>query len=246
MLFVGTAGWAIPKELADRYASSESSLRRYAGLLDCSELNSTFYRRHRVSTFERWRDGVPASFRFSVRLPRAITHWAGLAPPRREVETFFDDAQRLGDKLGPVLVQLPASVHFEARRAAAFFRLLRQLHDGLVACEPRHASWYGPEASALFTEHDIARVVTDPPRPLAANEPIPGSSLLYVRWHASARAHLPAYSGAQLSTLAALVARQPARVSVWCIFDNTVAGAALYDALHFQELLSAFRPRVAV
>ncbi len=230
MLFLGTAGWAIPKELRERRSDSGSSLRRYSGLFAATELNSTFYRRHRVSTFRRWRDSVPASFRFAVKLPRAITHWAGLSAPRREVETFFDDLQGLGDKLGPVLVQLPASVHFEPRRAAAFFRLLRQLYDGLVACEPRHASWYDPQATALFAEHDVARVVADPPRPLAASEPIAGSALLYVRWQGD-------YGDRQLWNLAAFVARQPARVTVWCIFDNAAAGAALHDALRFHELL---------
>ena len=235
--FVGTAGWSIPKPLRDRAPDTGSMLQRYSRVCEATELNSTFYRRHRLSTFERWRDSVPAQFRFAVKLPRSITHDAALLGPRKELSEFFDDVRGLGEKLGPVLVQLPASVHFDARRVASFFRALRELHPGLVACEPRHASWYSARADAIFQRYDIARVVADPPRPPAATEPLTGSSLLYVRWHGSPRIYWSAYGDERLAELARLVRQQTTVKQAWCVFDNTAAGAALDDALRFRELL---------
>src|SRR4051812_34058681 len=132
-MFIATAGWNVPRELGQAAGGEGTGLQKYARLLGATEINSTFYRRHRSETFARWRDSVPESFRFSVKVPRAITHEAALAAPRAALVEFLADIRHLGSKLGPVLVQLPASVPFEARRATAFFRILRSLHDGLVA-----------------------------------------------------------------------------------------------------------------
>ncbi|MES1173294.1 MAG: DUF72 domain-containing protein [Myxococcales bacterium] len=240
-LFVGTAGWSIPKELRDRFRDRGSILSSYGGVLNAVEINSTFYRRHRLSTFERWRESVPSGFRFAVKLPRTITHFAALAGCEEDLTAFFDDVRGLGEKLGPVLVQLPASVHFERRRVQRFLVQLRKRYSGPVACEPRHASWYGPAASALFIEHAVARVIADPPRPVQAAEPLVSASLLYVRWHGSPRLYWSAYSDEQLTRLAKLAMHQSTHTSVWIVFDNTAAGAALDDALRFKRALSAPR-----
>ncbi len=226
MVFIGTAGWSIPAQLRERFAEQGSILAKYGGVLTTVEINSTFYRRHRASTFERWRDSVPGAFRFAVKMPRAITHVAALARCQAELDAFFDDIMGLAEKLGPVLVQLPASVHFERRRARQFFVALRRRYSGLVACEPRHSSWYGAAASALFVDHDVSRVVADPPRPIQAAEPLESTSLRYVRWHGSPHIYWSAYSDEQLRSLSEWVARQPAKTAVWVIFDNTAAGGS--------------------
>lgn len=234
--YVGTAGWAVPQQYRDRVAEGESILERYASALGASEINSTFYKRHRVSTFERWRASVPSGFRFSVKLPRSITHEAALVGAQHELEAFFDDVQGLGDKLGPVLVQLPGSQAFDASTSDAFFRSLRRLHAGPVACEPRHASFYGPAAQRLFVEYDVARVIADPPRPAAARDAGGSDSLVYVRWHGSPDVYWSAYDDARLLQLAQTVRPHLGRVPVWCIFDNTAAGAAFDDARRFSQL----------
>jgi uncharacterized protein YecE (DUF72 family) len=241
-LLCGTAGWSVPKELRDRFAEEGSILSRYASVMNAVEINSTFYRRHRLSTFERWRDSVPSAFRFAVKLPRAITHWAALSRCEQELDAFFDDVQGLAEKLGPVLVQLPASVHFERRRANAFFVSLRRRYSGLVACEPRHVSWYGAVATNLFADHGVARVVADPPRPSEASEPLASASLLYVRWHGSPRIYWSAYSDEQLTQLVGLLNMARPDTSLWVIFDNTAAGAALNDALRLCRRMGTDQP----
>ena len=238
-IFIGTAGWAIPREHAAAFPREGSGLQRYAAVLGATEINSTFSRRHRVATFERWRDSVPAAFRFAVKLPRAITHDAELASPRAALREFFADVQGLGEKLGPVLVQLPASVPFELRRVGAFFRALRAIHDGPVACEPRHASWYTDAVAALLARHEVARVAADPPRPLAAQEPGGARSLVYHRWHGSPRRYYSTYDDARLARLVEQIRSEPSDRTVWCVLDNTASGAAAGDALRLVARLAA-------
>ncbi len=237
-VIVATAGWGVPRELKARVAESGSGLQKYASVLGATEINSTFWRRHRPSTFVRWHDSVPADFRFAVKVPRTITHEAGLVSVGAELTAFFDDIHGLGPKLGPVLVQLPASDHFQARRVSAFFRALRARHSGPVACEPRHASWYGEGASEVLTRYDVARVIADPPRPADARLPGGTPTLRYVRWHGSPRVYWSAYGEERLAALAEQANEEAKQATVWCVFDNTASGAALADALRLRELTS--------
>src|SRR3954465_6896167 len=110
---VGTAGWSIPTAAADRFPAEGSSLERYAAVFDAVEINSSFHRPHRRATYERWAQSVPADFRFSVKLPRTITHDAALAGCEALLNRFADEVSGLGDKLGALLVQLPPTSALE-------------------------------------------------------------------------------------------------------------------------------------
>ncbi|MEO6602384.1 MAG: DUF72 domain-containing protein [Polyangiaceae bacterium] len=240
MLSIATAGWALPPSLQHLCKPGGTGLERYASVLNGVEINSTFYRRHREATFERWSASVPDTFRFAVKLPRSITHEAALAAPRSGLKDFFQDIRGLGPKQGPVLVQLPASVPFERRRVECFFGALRELYSGLVACEPRHPSWYAERAERTFVEHDVARVVADPPRPSAARSAAGSDRLLYVRWHGSPRTYWSAYSDDSLASLVDVVLERR-QGATWCVFDNTAAGAALPNAVRFRALFEHAR-----
>jgi uncharacterized protein YecE (DUF72 family) len=240
---IGTAGWSIPREHAHEFPDGGSALERYAHLLGAAEINTTFYRRHRQSTFKRWRESVPATFRFAVKVPRAITHEAELAVPKSLLGELFEDVSGLGEKLGPLLVQLPPVAAFRAGRAAAFFEAVRTFYSGPVACEPRHASWYGDAASTIFVRYDVARVAADPPRPEAAREPGGASSLRYHRLHGSPRRYWSSYDDERLTALAASLRSAPAKTSTWCIFDNTASGAALGNALQLSAHVGASSTR---
>ncbi len=230
-VFIGTAGWAIPRESAHAFTSGGSGLERYGRVMNAAEINTTFYRRHRASTFEHWQASVPPSFRFAVKLPRSITHDADLASPKVALREFFDDVKGLGERLGPLLVQLPASGVLHARRVSALFATLRSYYDGPVACEPRHASWYTKAASAILVRYEVARVAADPPRPLAAQRPGGAPSLVYHRLHGSPRCYWSSYDDARLAALAAAIREAPSTTTTWCLFDNTASGAALANAL---------------
>ncbi len=234
--YVATAGWNVPRELRQAAPTGETVLQTYAGQLGAVEINSTFYRRHRASTFERWRASVPDGFRFSVKIPRSISHEAALRDCDADLDEFLGDISALKSALGPLLLQLPGSQAFERSVAAKFFARLRLKFAGLVACEPRHASWYDSPATEIFEDYRIARVIADPPRPAAATLPAGSSTLRYVRWHGSPRVYWSEYGEPRLLELRQRLEQYPSHGETWCVFDNTAAGAAFVDARRFQEL----------
>lgn len=234
---IGCAGWAIGAPHRALFGAGDSVLARYATLFDCVEINSSFYRSHRRDTYARWARSVPEAFRFSVKLPRAITHEAGLRGCGAALDRFFDETAGLGTRLGCVLVQLPPSRAFDARVAATFLAMLRRRHAGAVALEPRHASWFQPAADALLRRHRIARVAADPAPAAGADRPGGHAAPRYWRWHGAPRVYYSAYDEATLARFAAAVAAEPRRTH-WCIFDNTAHGHAIADALRLRELLS--------
>jgi uncharacterized protein YecE (DUF72 family) len=236
-LYIGTAGWAIPRDVAGHFAGSGSALVRYATRLGAAEINSTFWRRHKPETFARWGCSVPRGFRFSVKLPRAITHEAELGGARTLLVEFFSDIAGLGDRLGPILIQLPPSLVFQVRRVAGFLRTLRGINDGPVVCEPRHASWFARGADELLAAHRIARVGADPPRVAGADRAGGAASIAYLRLHGSPVIYRSAYTVARLEPLAKQIGAMPGHGPVWCIFDNTASGAATADALTLTGLL---------
>jgi uncharacterized protein YecE (DUF72 family) len=112
-IFIGTAAWAIPKTYHDAFSKEGSHLVRYASRFDGVEINSSFYRPHRLSTYQRWAGDVPDHFRFAVKMPKTITHDSRLRDIREPLLRFLGEIAGLGDKLGPVLIQLPPSLKFD-------------------------------------------------------------------------------------------------------------------------------------
>src|SRR6187455_1643415 len=105
-IYVGVAGWPIPKPHAGLFPETGSHLQRYAARFNAVEINSSFYRPHRPATYARWAASVPPDFRFAVKVPREITHRRRLVEVDDLLERFPGEATHLGEKLGPLLVQL--------------------------------------------------------------------------------------------------------------------------------------------
>jgi uncharacterized protein YecE (DUF72 family) len=239
-LFAGTAGWNIPRVHRARFANAGSQLQRYASRLNAAEINTSFYRSHAPVVWARWAAAVPASFRFAVKVPKAITHERALLRAREPLHRFLDEVAALDGKLGPLLVQLPPSSAFDARRVGRFLDLLRARHTGQVVCEPRHETWAAPAADALLNRFEVARVAADPPRSPGLATPGGWAGLVYYRWHGAPRPYFSPYSRADLERLAAAV--RASAVTTWCIFDNTGSGAAAGNALDLAGLLTSSRP----
>ena len=100
-MWIGTAGWSLPREMQAHFPGPGTHLERYARVFPCVEINSTFHRPHRPSTFARWAASVPPGFRFSLKLPRTISHTAKLVGARTLVEDFLASVEPLGGG-GPV------------------------------------------------------------------------------------------------------------------------------------------------
>ena len=106
----------------------------------------------------RWAGSVPTGFRFSVKAPRTITHEAKLDPSPQILSAFVEQIELLGERLGPILIQLPPSLKFDQTRTRKFLALLRERFSGDVVCEPRHASWFGDQSDNLLKEFHISRL----------------------------------------------------------------------------------------
>ncbi|MDB5440202.1 MAG: hypothetical protein JWM33_2629 [Caulobacteraceae bacterium] len=235
---IGTAGWSIASANAGLFPQAGTHLQRYAGRFDAAEINSSFYRPHRRSTYERWAEATPVDFRFSVKLPRSITHERRLVDCRELIDQFADEVGGLGDRLGVILVQLPPSLTFDATVAAGVFADLQARLETSLACEPRHISWFTPEAAALLAALRVARVAADPAIVAPGDQPGGWDGLAYWRWHGSPRIYYSAYDPERLQSLARQIAALPARPH-WIIFDNTVASAAARDAAALQAMVRA-------
>lgn len=243
MIRIGTAGWSVPRAVAEAFPTEGSALQRYAARLDAVEINSSFYRPHRRATYERWAASTPDGFRFAVKAPKTVTHERRLVDCDEPLDRFLDEVAGLGGKLGPLLVQLPPSLAFDPGVASAFTDLLRSRFDGRVALEPRHASWLGKEAEALLLERRIARVAADPALNEAVAEPGGWTGLVYHRLHGSPRIYWSDYPPTYLETLAPTLYGDAARAETWCIFDNTAAGHAAGNALEIWRLLGVGGPQ---
>jgi len=231
-ILVGCAGWSLPRPEQGRFPEAGSHLERYAARFDAVEINSSFHRPHRPATYARWSASVPESFRFSVKLPKTITHTLRLQQAGETLKTFLAEAAGLGDKLGCLLVQLPPSLSFDPAVATDFFADLRSRSPVPLACEPRHPSWFTPPVDEILGELGVARVAADPARVPEAAEPGGAGKLRYYRLHGSPKMYYSAYSEEYLAALASrLQAERAAGRTVWCIFDNTTLGAAAGNAL---------------
>jgi uncharacterized protein YecE (DUF72 family) len=237
MIRIGTAGWSIPKQHAAELPHTGTHLGRYSQIFSCSEINSSFYRSHRLSTWEKWAASTPANFRFSVKAPKTITHEAKLACTHEQLKAFLAEAKSLKEKLGAILFQLPPKSAFNPSVSEAFFAMLRDLHQGPTVFEPRHPTWFTAEANLLLQKFQIARAAADPATVPEAATAGGSQKLIYCRLHGSPRMYYSEYGKPYLKSLATTIAHQPATAEVWCIFDNTASGAALGDAQTLQHLL---------
>jgi uncharacterized protein YecE (DUF72 family) len=242
-VFIGCAGWSIPKPHAQHFGLDGSHLARYATRFNAVEINSSFYKSHQEKTYRRWAAGVPDYFRFAVKTPKEITHQRRLVGIEECLARFVEEVRGLGEKLGLLLVQLPPSLIYSAAVAGSFFESLRQLVTTPIVCEPRHSSWFAPEVDGELAQWQIVRVAADPA--LLPQAAIPGGwgRIAYFRWHGSPRMYYSSYDDARLDDLArGLQELSTQGIESWCIFDNTAAGAATVNALSVQERLKNLSP----
>jgi uncharacterized protein YecE (DUF72 family) len=231
---IGTAGWSVPSVAKDAFEKQGSQLERYSSRFSCAEINSSFYHPHRAETYARWAASVPESFRFAVKVPRAITHEARLYDSRARLKEFADQIVGLGGKLGPILIQLPPSLECDLARAKSFLGEFRQQFEGDAVIEPRHPSWFECDTEKLLCAYRLGRVAADPARCPGAATPGGWAGLRYWRLHGSPRMYYTPYGEERLRCMAARL-----MPGDWCIFDNTASGAAIHDALFLQNLAKA-------
>jgi uncharacterized protein YecE (DUF72 family) len=236
---IGCAGWSISRDHAPAFPEGGTHLERYAQRLPAVEINSSFYRPHRPATYARWAASAPDGFRFAVKVPREITHTRRLRDCGEPLDRFLSEVEALGEKLGPLLVQLPPTLRFGPALVQAFFGLVRARFGGSVVCEPRHRSWFTAQAEQLLDTMRVARVAADPA--LVPEAALPGgwAGLVYYRLHGSPVMYESTYDGPYLERLSLLLRESGKAAPTWCIFDNTALGAATANALWLLARLRA-------
>lgn len=235
---VGTAGWSLPRPVQPAFPDEGTHLQRYASHFAGAEINVSFYRPIAPSLYAVWAASTPETFRFAVKIPKTVTHGARLVGTETLLDDVLVETSALGEQLGPLLVQLPPSLQYDAAVARTFLAALRARHDGAIVVEPRHASWFTPAVARVLEVHRVGRVGADPARVPEAALPGGDMSVVYHRLHGSPRVYYSRYDDGYLDALAGRMRADARRAdAVWCMFDNTASGAAAENALALHERL---------
>ncbi|HEX6197081.1 MAG TPA: DUF72 domain-containing protein [Jiangellaceae bacterium] len=236
-LYIGTSGWQYDSWRDVLYpadAPKSRWLERYAQTFPTVENNSAFYRLPKPETFATWRSRTPDGFVMAVKASRYLTHIKRLQDPAEPVSRFLGAASELNDRLGPVLLQLPPTLHAEPARLAEC--LERFPSNVRVAVEPRHDSWWTDEVQAVLADHDAALCWTDVlGRPRTRLWRSAGWG--YLRFHEGAAQPWPRYGDRALrSWVRRLKDTWDAAADVYVYFNNDPGGAAVHDALRFAAI----------
>ena len=235
---IGCSGWQYahwrgrfyPRDLAvDRW------LEFYVERFDTVELNGSFYRLPAAAAFAGWRRRTPPGFVMAVKASRYLTHLRRLREPAEPLERLWSRAERLGDRLGPMLYQLPPRWQPDLERLRAFLEAVPR--DRAQAVEFRDPSWYAADVDDLLERHNVARCLHDMPG--SATVPRPLGPFAYVRFHGATAKYRGGYSPQRLTAWADRLTRWAAEgVPSYVYFNNDIGGHAVQDAARLRELVA--------
>ncbi|GHI08836.1 histidine kinase [Streptomyces cellostaticus] len=235
-LFVGTSGWQYKDWRGVLYPDDCPTrlwLEKYATRFATVEVNNAFYRLPTRENFEAWRDRVPDDFVVAVKASRYLTHIKRLKDPEEPVHRLMSHAAGLGDRLGPVLLQLPPTLRADP---PLLDTCLACFPPGTrVAVEPRHDSWWTPKVRKVLESRGAALCWADvqahPLTPLWRT-----TDWGYVRFHEGRATPWPRYGKRSLETWVDRIATTWSKADdVYAYFNNDPGGAAVEDAVVFAK-----------
>jgi uncharacterized protein YecE (DUF72 family) len=187
---LGTQGWSYPDWVGTFFPAGsrqEHYLPFYAEVFDTVELDTTFYHPPRPSVVRSWARNTPEGFRFAAKVPQAITHTARLAGMGEQMQTFARALEPLGERLGPLLLQLPAEFERDRGTVSLLDHFLAATPSAVrLAVEFRHHSWHREETYALLRARHAVIAWTEW-RDLPRIREVTGD-FLYLRWLGDRRA----------------------------------------------------------
>ncbi|MEV0270281.1 MAG: DUF72 domain-containing protein [Hamadaea sp.] len=236
MLLIGTSGWQYRDWRGRFYPEGLAQARwleYYAGQFATVEVNNAFYRLPERSTFEQWRARTPDGFCVAVKMSRYLTHIKRLNEPAEPVARFLGRADALGDRLGPVLLQLPPTLRADAEALAETLR--RFPKDVRVAVEPRHASWWTDDIRRVLEKHNAALSWADrrgrPVTPLWRT-----ADFGYLRLHEGRADPRPHYGRTALKSWLGRIEDAFDEQTVYVYFNNDPGAAAIDNARTLERL----------
>jgi uncharacterized protein YecE (DUF72 family) len=236
-IHIGTSGWHY-NHWKERFYPAGLAKNKwfeyYARHFETVELNNTFYQLPKEETLQRWYELAPKGFVYSVKANRYITHIKRLKDPADELERFRQRIDILKEKLGPVLYQLPPSMHKDLGLLKDFLKLLGKRR--MCVFEFRHESWFEQDCYELleqfnagFCIHDlqgmkVPRIVT--------------SDVIYIRFHGPAGKYRGNYTGIMLKGWAKWIRQHMKDVrNIYIYFNNDTNAYAVYNAGKLKELI---------
>lgn len=234
---IGTSGWYYDhwkKRFYPEHLPKSKWFPYYADHFDTVEINNTFYHLPKAQTLKNWHAQAPNNFLYTVKANRYITHIKRLKDTKDEVARFFERVNLLKDHLGPILYQLPPSLHKDLDLLAAFIKLLPKKR--LAVFEFRHKTWYTDDtfelldkSNAAFCIHDLDHLAT--PRTITAET-------IYIRFHGTTGKYSGNYSGKILADWAKWIKSQlPQVTAAYAYFNNDISAHAIKNAATLKKLL---------
>ena len=236
---VGTSGWHYAHWKGNFYpkrCTPAEMFRIYREHFDTVEINNTFYQLPPHSTFETWRKSVPPGFLYAIKGSRFLTHMKKLKEPEEPIERLFDRIRLLGNRLGPVLFQLPPRWKSNPERLDAFLAALPRRRR--YAIELRDQSWLNDEIYAILRRRKAAFCIYDfagfqSPLVLTAN-------FSYIRLHGpTVHKYQGSYDDATLDFWTEWIRKQAKTLdAIYVYFDNDQAGYAAVNAIELKRRLA--------
>ena len=234
---IGCSGWVYKHWRGLFYPEGMPQTRwfgRYAEEFDTVEINNSFYRLPSGDTFQKWHDQAPPGFCYAVKANRYLTQAKKLLACEEPLERMMTAVRRLGDRLGPMLYQLPPKMNINLERLESFLKIVPG--DVHSVFEFRNASWYEAETYALLNRYGAGFVVHDMPG--SATDRIAIGPVVYVRFHGAIGKYWGRYPDDDLlSWTDWLTAQSREGRTCWCYFNNDIHGHAIEDARTLKSMV---------
>lgn len=233
---IGTSGWNYDHWKGVFYPKDcpkSKWLEFYARHFTTVELNATFYRLFKPKAFENWKLKTPERFRWAVKANRYITHVKRLKSVKDPLAQFFNAVELLGEKLGPILFQLPPSLAFDENVFNRFCKCLKR-YNYHYAFEVRHPSWIEDSPLSIFKDYNIAFCISDTAGRYPYREAVT-ADFIYIRLHGSEKLYASDYTEEALQTWAQKIKEWNKNTYVY--FDNDFEGYAPRNAGRLKEIL---------
>ncbi len=238
-LYIGTSGWVYNHWRGLFYPEGLAQakwLEFYTQHFSTVELNNTFYQLPSEKTFAGWRERSSPGFAYAVKVSRLITHLKKLRNVEEVLDNFLSRSQLLGEKLGPLLYQLPPSMPRNDAVLEAFLQLLPPgLHH---VFEFRHESWLDDQVFDLLREHNAGFCIYDMP---GLTTPVVATvDFAYIRFHGSADLYGSCYTDTELEEWAKRIAELGQGLnSIYIYFNNDAEAFAISNAKTLSEKLTS-------
>jgi len=226
---LGCSGWSYSDWIGKFYpeeCTPKTMLEEYCKHFDTVELNMSFYRLPFEQMVKSWKERTPRGFLFSPKLSRQITHLKKLKDSEELLSAFLDRMGLLGEKLGPILIQLPPGLKPDLTVLENFLRILPTKKK--FAIEFRNREWFSSKTRAMLEKYRVATCLIDSPGMKIDDEVT--APFAYVRWHGSSAWYAHDYSKSEIDKWAKTLAELDVK-EVFGYWNNDVNAYAPKNCL---------------